>query len=242
MEMLERGRSMPMLVNDHEIIPGLLEAGVTKEHAGNYCVIGCNELGIPGHCCQTAFSLGMGFDDLKILDMVIRGISPNENTTEQILDLYEDQVHERIETDLAQRTDKIEKHIKEIPFPFTSACCHGCVEAGMDLLKGMTYSNIYGVYIRGTSNAINALAVVDFLVVKHHKLKLAELIEGVDKQDLKILNLISGVPRWGNDNDYVDELGVELNRRRDRALRKVAKNAGLPPFALCHGCPLAASY
>ncbi len=234
MEMLTQGRSMPMLVNDHEIIPGLLDAGVTEKHAGNYCIIGCNELGIPGHCCQSAFSLGMGFDELKVLDMVIRGISTNDITTEQILDSYEAQVHERIEIGLKKRMEKIERHTEDMPFPFTSACCHGCVESGMDLLKGMTYSNIYGVFIRGTANAINALAVVDFLVVKHHKLKLSELIEGVDKQDSKVLNLISSVPRWGNDNDYVDDLGVELNKCRDRALRKVASDAGLPPFALCH--------
>ena len=71
-------------------------------------------------------------------------------------------------------------------------------------------------------------------IVKQKKMKLAELIKGVDAQDVNIFKLISEVPKWGNDDDDVDALGVELNRRRDRALRSVSANAGIPPFALCH--------
>ena len=40
--MLSAGRSMPMLVNDHQVVPGYLEAGVATEDAWDYCIVGCN--------------------------------------------------------------------------------------------------------------------------------------------------------------------------------------------------------
>ena len=48
LEMLARGVSMPLLVNDPPTAQGFIQAGLSPEDAYNYCVIGCNELAVPG--------------------------------------------------------------------------------------------------------------------------------------------------------------------------------------------------
>ena len=232
--MLARGRTMPLLVNDHQVVPGLLEAGVAPEDAWDYCIVGCNELGIPGRCCQSGFDLGMGFNDLEVIDEVVRSLDPTGITTERILDAYEESVRERASKGLARRRAHVGKLIDTRPFPFCSACCQPCVESGQDVLRGLPYSDIYGLFIRGTSNAVNALAAIEYLVVAQCEFGLPEMLTGVDARNPEVLAAIARVPKWGNDEDHVDSIGAELNRRRDRALRLAAREAGVPPFAVCH--------
>ncbi len=232
--MLSHGRSMPLLVNDHQVVPGLIEAGVAQEDAWDYCIIGCNELGIPGRCCQSGFSVGTGFDDLKVLDQILRTSCDQNSSTVRILDAYEQRVRDLATRGMATRRAKLEEMVERVPFPFCSACCESCVESGEDLLSGMPYSDIYGVFIRGTANAVNALAAVESLADEDGPYELSDLLEGVDARNADVLGAIGEAPKWGNDDDRADRIGLELNARRDRALRQVTAGMGIPPFAVCH--------
>jgi pyruvate-formate lyase len=234
LEMLSRGRSMPLLVNDHQVAPGLIEAGVSQEDAWDYCVVGCNELGIPGRCCQSGFALGTGFDDLRVVDQVVRAWGDAEPSTAGILDAYETRVRELVTKGVTTRRSRLQEMVQRVPFPFCSACCRSCVEVGQDLLHGMPYSDIFGVFIRGTTNAANVLAVIENLVERGGTYNLSDLVEGVDSRDADVLGAITAAPKWGNDDDGADRLGVELNASRDRALRRAASESGVPPFAVCH--------
>ena len=234
LEMLASGRAMPMLVNDMQVVPGLVEAGVSKDDAWNYCIVGCNELGIPGRCCQSGFSVCMGFNDLEVIDRVIRSTSFANPTASSILDEYEKTVSDITRDGLAMRLKWMDKLEETAPFPFCSACCQGPAESGQDLLKGMKYPNIYGLFVRGTSNAANVLAAIDDLVTRRKEYKLPELLESIGSRDPHTLAEIAKSPKWGNDDDSADQLCLELNRRRDRALRLLAKESGLPPFPVCH--------
>ena len=46
--MLAAGRSMPLLVCDEQVIPGLHHCGLLPDDAANYAMIGCNEVGVAG--------------------------------------------------------------------------------------------------------------------------------------------------------------------------------------------------
>ncbi len=233
LSMLSAGRSMPLLVNDHQVVPGLLAAGVTAPDAWDYCIVGCNELGIPGRCCQSANSIGMGFNDLNVIDALVRGLPDEACNTEYVLDAYERRVHDLAEAGLTARRARLAQYAAERPFPFCSALCPACAESGQDLLRGMRYPDLYGFYIRGTANAVNVLVVIEHLVTRGHH-RVGDLLAGVQARDPKILETIAEAPKWGDDNDEADRLAVALNVCRDRALREVAGKAGLPPFAVCH--------
>ncbi len=232
--MLSRGRSMPLLVNDHAVVPGLLDAGVAPEDAWDYCIVGCNELGIPGRCVQSGFSLGMGFDDLALVDRAVAHVPADAASVEAVLDGYEALVEERTVQGLQARRQKIREYVSRRPFPFCSACFSDCAETGNDLLVGARYPSIYGVFIRGTANAANALAAVQRLLDSRRATSIREIVERRASEDSATLSAIAAAPKWGNDCDDADALAEALNRRRDRALRRVASEAKVPPFAVCH--------
>ena len=234
LKMLSRGRSMPLLVNDHAVMPGLLGAGVTPPDAWDYCIVGCNELGIPGRCCQSGFSVGLGFNDLELVDSVMRSLDPASADTGAILDGYEQAVKTLTRVGLGRRMDWVRRTVATVPFPFCSACCRSCAETGEDYLVGLPYSHIYGLFIRGTSNAANALAAFQDIVNGRGGTDPTRLLKGIDERDPRILRAIERAPKWGSDDDRADRLAVELNARRDRALRAVAMQAGVRPFAVCH--------
>lgn len=235
MSMLSRGRSMPMLVNDHQVVPGLLAAGVTEEDAWDYCIVGCNELGIPGRCCQSGNSMAMGFNDLELLDGIIRSedIGP-DRLTAAILDAYEREVARRGESGLRARQERAEHYARQRPFPFCSACCMSCVESGQDITVGMPYPHIYGMFIRGTANAVNALAAIESLVVEKRRYRLDELLAGLDAARPDVMRSLAEAPKWGNDEEMPDRLAIALNMCRNRALRGAARKANVPPIAVCH--------
>ena len=233
-DILSRGRSMPLLVNDHQVVPGLIEAGVPETQAWNYCIVGCNELSIPGRCPHSGVNYGVGFNDLAIVDRVIRERSDDHPTVNDILDDYETAVREHVIAGTHKRRDTVNRLADQVPFPFYSACFHGCIEAGDDYLRAGDHADILGVFIRGTSNAVNALAAIETLARDDGRHRIADLIAAVDAGDRVVLDAIAQAPKWGNDDDRADTLAVELNRRRDRALRAAAAAVGAPPFMLCH--------
>lgn len=233
-EMLSRGRSMPLLVNDHQVVPGLLEAGVPDQEAWGYCIVGCNELSLPGRCPHSGVNYGVGFDDLAVLDQVIREHAAEGATVAEVLDAYERAVSRRVVEGVRKRRQTVSRLADDVPFPFFSACYHGCIEAGDDYLRAGEHADILGVFIRGTSNAVNALAVIDSRVEKGDRHEWADLLAAVDARDPQLLDATEHAPKWGNDDARVDALAVEFNRRRDRALRAAADEVDTPPFALCH--------
>ncbi|HPO89522.1 MAG TPA: pyruvate formate lyase family protein [Victivallales bacterium] len=234
-KMLSNGRSMPMLINDHQVIPSLIARGVKDDDAMDYCIIGCNELGIPGKCCQTANTLAMGFNELELIDKIIRTKKfDGPNIINDILNTYEDEVFMMTSSGIEARYLRSREYAEKNPFPFCSACCSECPEKGLDFMIGMPYSNIYGIYIRGTSNAVNVLSTIQNLVINNKRYLLTDLISAIDKKDPHVLKEILETPKWGNDDDNVDRLAILLNLHRDNALRRAAKKANLPPLAVCH--------
>ncbi|MHC5059059.1 MAG: pyruvate formate lyase family protein [Planctomycetota bacterium] len=161
LDMLSRGRSMPLLVNDAQVAPALVDAGVAPRDAWDYCIIGCNELGIPGRSCQSAFSTGLGMNDLEVLDGVLRDAPERHASTEAVVAAYGRAVEARAEAGVEVRRRRTDELADGAPFPFASACCRGCVEAGDDLLRAMPYPDVYGLFVRGTANAVNALAAIE---------------------------------------------------------------------------------
>ena len=93
-----------------------------------------------------------------------------------ILTLYEKRVRELAMKGVASRRASLSRMVDRVPFPFCSACCRSCVESGQDLLHGMPYSDIYGLFIRGTTNAVNALAAVEHLEGIHRGHELSHIV------------------------------------------------------------------
>jgi pyruvate-formate lyase len=236
-EMLARGVSMPLLINDVPTAQGFINAGVAEEDAWEYCVIGCNELGIPGRSVESATAMAGTIQYLELLNnMLLEHPDPDS-----IRDMS--QLMERLEETMSRRAFEMRKRgiqhrkrmAESVPTPFTSALMRGCIKRGQDLLVGMDY-HLPGVYERGLTNAANALAAIEQVVFGESYLSMTELIEAMkgDFRDVSLRALMLAAPRWGNNDDRADRWAVELVAMRERVLNAVDAQFGGLPHVVCH--------
>lgn len=106
-------------------------------------------------------------------------------------------------------------HTEVVPRPYLSICVDGCFEKGLDLSKGGAKYNVGPVLTGiGLGQVSNCMAIIKKLVFEDKVTTLKEIDnalnanwEGYD--DLK--KLTETVPKYGNDDDYVDEIALEIS-------------------------------
>jgi formate C-acetyltransferase len=223
---------MPLLMNDEAVAPGLEDVGVSRADAWNYCIAGCNEIGIPGRATTTAISLA-GLVDVAVLNRVLHE-SPSEiGSADALLAAYEARSERDLRGAMGQGQRRLADLAERGPFPFTSACCEGPAQAGADYLQAMPYRHISCVYVRGTVNAVNALAAVDRVVFQERRMTLAELAAALERDDEAVLATLAAAPKWGNDDPEADRWAVRLHEARERALERLSSERGAP-LIVCH--------
>ena len=105
-------------------------------------------------------------------------------------------------------------HQELVPRPFLSSCIESCLETGKDLSQGGAKYNV-GPVITGIGLAVasNSLAVIKKLVFEDKETTMEELDralsadwEGYEELRKKARE----VPKYGNDDDYVDEIAIKM--------------------------------
>ena len=105
-------------------------------------------------------------------------------------------------------------HQEMVPRPFLSSCIESCLETGKDLSQGGAKYNV-GPVITGIGLAVasNSLAVIKKLVFEDRETTMEELDralsadwEGYEELRKKARE----VPKYGNDDDYVDEIAIKM--------------------------------
>ena len=123
-------------------------------------------------------------------------------------------------------------HMEMVPRPFLSACVDGCLKKGADLSKGGANYNI-GPVLTGIGLGVvaNSLAAIKKLVFEDKITSLGELNLALDKnwegfEELR--KQAMGVPKYGNDDDYVDSLAREISDFYFKETRKYKDVFGSP--------------
>ncbi len=236
-ELLGAGLSFPLLVNDPPTTQGLINAGVAPDDAWEFCVIGCNELGIPGRLMESATALAGTVQYAELLNEVLLD-HPDPGSVKHMADLLwplEQLLSERA-TRMREQGERHRLRMAErVPTPFTSALMRGCIRRGEDLLTGMTY-RLPGVYERGLTNAVNGLAAIDQVVFGDGTLDLKQLVEALQANlaDRAVRERLLAAPKWGNDDDRADRWAIELVALRERVLDEVDARFGGRPHMSCH--------
>ena len=110
---------------------------------------------------------------------------------------------------LAQKLQKV-----LIPRPFFSAVSESCLEKGMDLVDGGAKYTIGPVLTGiGLAESANSLAAVKKLVFDDKVCTMDELLDAMDKNwegyD-ELRKLAQDAPKYGNDDDYVDDIARRI--------------------------------
>lgn len=230
--LLADGRSMPHLVNDHVAAAGLIDLGIEPQHAWNYAIIGCNEVGIPGRCFQTAWSAGLYHNDLQLLREVLRRDAGKLHSMRNVLDACEEAYFDLADRGIVARRKRTDELAEQLPMPLSSALFEGTVEQGDDLLRALPGPPVAGAFTRGTANAANVLCVLDRRVFTPNGEPLDQALAAVEDGERD--SLAPPAPAWGRDDDGADRWLVELCEARTRAFARAARKHELAGIAVCH--------
>jgi formate C-acetyltransferase len=235
--MLARGASMPLLIHDGPTARGFIDAGLAPADAWSYCVIGCNELGVPGRLADSATASYGTIQYLGLLnETLLEHPDPDALTNmEQLLCALEETVTRHAFVMRKRGMRGQQEAAAQVPTPFTSALMRGCIARGQDMRIGMDY-HLPGMYERGLANAANALAAIEEVVFEHGTSSLRELIAAIrhDRGDPGVRECLLAAPKWGNDDPRVDRWALALVDMRERVLDRVDGQFGHTPHVVCH--------
>ncbi|MFC2060532.1 glycyl radical protein [Chloroflexota bacterium] len=217
----------PAFFNDKVAILGHCNLGIPLEDARDWAPIGCVERYVQG--CTGAFRRPL-LNLTKILEITLNnGIDPRSG--KQVLPATGDPREFSSFEDLYNAFKKQAAYVIELvckawrvaqivrgevyPLPFESALLGDCVENGLDCMEGgLRYNQpLSGVDMYGHVNPANSLAAVKKLVFEEQTITMDELLEALainfeGKEKLRALLLAA--PKYGNDDDYVDEIMKDI--------------------------------
>ena len=226
-EVIRCGTGKPAIYSDNIIIPAFLSMGVTMDDARDYGIVGCVEPSIPGKTYG-----GHGASKLNLSKLVeitlYNGIDPRTKTklgietgaAEKFADFdafftaYKKQVSYfvRLMVLLEHAINTVHKQVA--PVPFLSLGVHNCIETGKDIMDGGAIYNFVGPEGIGHATAADSVAVIKKLVFEDKTLSISALKDALEKnyEGLEPLRqmVINTVPKFGNDDDYVDTIAKEI--------------------------------
>ena len=228
-EVMKLGFGMPALNNDEIIIPSFINWGVKEEDAYNYSAIGCVETAVPGkwgyRCTGMSYinfprvllcAMNDGVD-LTSGKRFTKGYGKftEMETYEDLLAAWDKTVREmtRYSVIVENAIDKASE--RDVPDILCSALTDDCIGRGKTIKEGgAVYDFISGLQV-GIANMADSLAAIKKLVYEEKKITKEQLWNAIlddfqSPENKKIQEmLINEAPKYGNDDDYVDQLVVE---------------------------------
>ena len=228
-EVMRLGFGMPALNNDEIIIPSFMDWGVKEEDAYNYSAIGCVETAVPGKWGYRCTGMSYINFPRMLLCTMNNGVDLTSNkrftkgygyftemeSYEELLKAWDKTVREitRYSVIVENAIDKASE--RDVPDILCSALTDDCIARGKTIKEGgAVYDFISGLQV-GIANMADCLAAIKKLVYEEKKITRQELWDAIlddfsSPENKKIQEmLIREAPKYGNDDDYVDQLIVE---------------------------------
>lgn len=225
-KVVSKGSGMPQFFNDKAVIASLEELGVSRDDAMDYAIVGCVELTTQGN--NLGWSDAAMFNLNKALELTLTGgkcLLTGEKIGLDVGNIAEYQSFEELEEAFRKMLDhymdrmvkaceEVEKaHIALLPTPFLSAVINDCMEKGVDVTAGGAHYNFSGIQMIQVANLADSLAAIKQLVFDEKKISGLELLEALEHnfQGYEVLRtmLLNKVPKYGNDIEWVDQLGAK---------------------------------
>lgn len=228
-EVMRLGFGMPALNNDEIIIPSFMDWQVKEEDAYNYSAIGCVETAVPGKWGYRCTGMSYINFPRMLLCTMNNGVDLTSNkrftkgygyftemeSYEELLKAWDKTIREitRYSVIVENVIDKASE--RDVPDILCSALTDDCIARGKTIKEGGTvYDFISGLQV-GIANMADCLAAIKKLVYEEKKITRQELWDAIlddfsSPENKKIQEmLIREAPKYGNDDDYVDQLIVE---------------------------------
>jgi trans-4-hydroxy-L-proline dehydratase len=235
-EMVSAAQGSPFLMNfDESSMRGLAWQGLPEDRLWDYAPVGCLENTLQGD--DRSGTVDVNFNLAKALELVFnRGrdattgkrLGPDTGKPESFASwqefkaAFDIQLKALIDHMLAisDEADRIRAEFE--PTPYLSTLVGGCAEKGRDVTQGGArhgYITVEGVAF---ATAADSLAAVKKLVYEDGKVAMEDLVRALhdDFEGFEPLRqtLINKAPKYGNDDDYADEVARDLSQTWTRAV------------------------
>ena len=219
------GGGYPMFINQDLMVENLLTQygeppdgpPISLELARQGCTIGCHEATIPN---MTSGFMGWGVGIVVALEFVLtNGVRRSDHekigletgdprqfkSFEEVREAYNKQVARMVRNVVI---DQNTSHLAYQPTVFQSALVEDCIEKGMSMGQGGARYNVDLIGFAGAVDAGDSLAAIKKLVFEEKRATMEQLCDALDRNfegydDIRKMCLEA--PKFGNDDDYVDE-------------------------------------
>jgi len=220
------GFGQPSVFNTEAIIQELIRQGKSIIDARNGGASGCVETGAFG---KESYILTGYFNLTKVLEVVLHnGVDPRTGkeigiktgapaafaTFEDLFEAYRNQLKHFI--DVKIRGNRIIERLwaEYLPAPFLSILIDDCIRNGKDYNAGGARYNTSYIQGVGIGSITDSITAIKYQVFDRKKLSLEEFIEALrnnftENDPLKRM-LLDETPKYGNDDEYPDQIMREI--------------------------------
>lgn len=223
---LHKDTSGPAFFNDEISVQTLMNDGYSLEAARDYCLVGCVEPNGTGDTFGATGGSKIYFPTVLDLvfnrgkttffgnfDTVDTGNPEDFRTFDEFMDAYYKQMETLIEI-CAKATDLRDDIWAEMYHnPLISCTIDGCIENAMDMTEGGAVYNFGAIGAGGLGTVVDSLAAIKKFVYEKKTITMKDLMQAIShnfKRNERIRQILAHGPKFGNDDDYVDSIAVEL--------------------------------
>ena len=228
-EVIEYGTGMPALFGDNGCISAMKRAlpDMPIENMRNYAIVGCVELApqgfqgrVNGGMLNVArivdLAMNNGIDRLTGKQLGLQTGKPEDfKTFDELFEAVRKQMDFMLKHQVinAMIVDFVQR--ENTPHLFLSSLIDGCIDNGKDMTWGGSKWGATPILMAGLATAANSLTAVKHQVFDLKKLDMKKLNEILDgnfegADGVKLQTELLNEPKYGNDNDYADEVMCKL--------------------------------
>ncbi|MHA1521799.1 MAG: trans-4-hydroxy-L-proline dehydratase [Promethearchaeota archaeon] len=226
LNIVKTGFGQPSIFNADAIIQELTRQGKDIIDARLSGASGCVEVGAFG---KEAYILTGYFNLVKVLEITLHnGFDPRTNkhiglktgeisrfdTFSQLYDAFTKQLRHFINIKIKGNLIIEQIWGRTLPAVFLSILIEDCIIQGKDYNAGGARYNSSYIQIVGMGSIADSLAALKYHVYDNPTLTLSQFVSIIDKdfagEESFRIKLIESTPKYGNDDEYVDQLGKRV--------------------------------
>jgi formate C-acetyltransferase len=226
LRIVKTGFGQPSLFNTDAIVQEMLRQGKSLEDARSGGASGCVEAGIFG---KENYNLTGYFNLPKVLEVALNnGLDPRTGkkigletgdprsfkSFDQLLEAFRKQMNHFIAIKIKGNSIIERIYAEYLPAPFLSLLIDDCIARGKDYHNGGARYNTSYIQGVGIGTVTDALTSIKYNVFDKKNMTLGELLgalqDNFEGQEPLRQRLINKTPKYGNDDDYADEVMLSV--------------------------------
>jgi pyruvate formate-lyase/glycerol dehydratase family glycyl radical enzyme len=222
LKIIKTGFGQPSIFNTDAIVKELIRQGKSVEDARNGGASGCVETGAFG---KENYNLTGYFNMPKVFEITMHnGVDPQTGKTiglqtgdpskfrsfQHLFEAFKKQIKHFVDIKIAGSNIIERLYAEYLPSPFLSILIDDCIKKGKDYHDGGARYNTSYIQGVGMGTMTDILTAIKFNVYDRKHVAMKELIAALDRnfegQESLRQRLLNKTPKYGNDEDYADDI------------------------------------